>query len=135
ERPRHLAVFRIFAARAAAELQRLAAETTLAEREARLSSLVEGAMDGIIEFDESLAVHLRNPAASRVLDLSAGSAGGLRLDHLLTAGSLDRLRALMRDLECSPGRRPAVWIGSGLEAACPDGSRIPIESSLALVNE
>jgi len=44
--PRAEALFRIFAARATAELQRLRAETEVREREEKLSRLIDSAMDG-----------------------------------------------------------------------------------------
>ena len=59
-------VFRIFAARAAAELRRLRAEAEVLEREQRLSGLIDGVMDVIFQVDDRLRVVLANPAAERV---------------------------------------------------------------------
>ena len=61
--PRVEAIFRIFASRAAAELQRLQAESATREREQKLRRLVDSAMDAIIELDERLRVTRINPAA------------------------------------------------------------------------
>jgi GAF domain-containing protein len=47
--PRTQALFQIFAARAAAELRRLRAETEMREREQKLGRLVGSAMDAIVE--------------------------------------------------------------------------------------
>jgi GAF domain-containing protein len=61
--PRALAVFRIFADRAAAELRRLRAEAEVRERDDKLSRLVDSAMDAIVELDRDLRVSRANPAA------------------------------------------------------------------------
>ncbi|MBU2478754.1 MAG: GAF domain-containing protein, partial [Gammaproteobacteria bacterium] len=65
EEPHSLALFQIFAARAAAELQRIRAERDVLEREEKLSRLVDGAMDAIIELDTDLCVTQLNPAAEK----------------------------------------------------------------------
>src|SRR4051812_45586150 len=75
--PRLLAVFRIFAARAAAECQRLAAEAKVHEREQKLSRLIDGAMDAILDLDDGrepggLRVTAANAAAERVFRTSTG---------------------------------------------------------------
>ena len=54
--PRALALFQIFAARAAAELRRLRAEKQVREREEKLGRLVNSAMDAIIELNRNLNV-------------------------------------------------------------------------------
>jgi PAS domain-containing protein len=66
EQPRLLTLFRIFAARAAAELRRLRAESRVRERQEKLKGLVDGAMDAIIELDHDLTVRGLNPAAEEV---------------------------------------------------------------------
>ncbi len=58
-------VFRIFAARASAELQRLRAEYDVREREEKLSRLVDSAMDAIIELNNMLEVIMMNIAAEK----------------------------------------------------------------------
>src|SRR4051794_25670536 len=52
EEPRGIAIFRIFASRAASELRRLERDRALREREAQLSRLIESAMDAIVNLDE-----------------------------------------------------------------------------------
>ena len=59
---RLVGIFNIFAARAAAELQRLRAESQVRERERKLSQLVDSAMDTIIELDNKMRVRMVNPA-------------------------------------------------------------------------
>src|SRR5262249_13962120 len=59
-------LFRIFAARATAELQRLQAENQIREREEKLSLLVNSAMDAIVELNEHLKIIRANPSAEKV---------------------------------------------------------------------
>ncbi len=66
EEPRVLAIFQIFAARAAAELRRLRAEAAVREREETVGLLLGSAMDAIIELDEELQITRVNPAAEKV---------------------------------------------------------------------
>lgn len=54
--PNDRALIRIFAARAAAELQRIRAEAEVREREEKLGRLVNSAMDEIIELDQNYNV-------------------------------------------------------------------------------
>lgn len=61
--PRGMAVLRIFAHRAAAELTRLRTEAELREREAELARLLDSAMDAILELDDGLRVARANPSA------------------------------------------------------------------------
>lgn len=66
ELPDFFALLNIFATRAAAELERLQYENTLAENEYRLSQLVSNAFDAILEIDDSLIIQQTNPAAQRL---------------------------------------------------------------------
>src|SRR5262245_57660920 len=50
--PRLESIFRIFAARAAAEHRRLRAEAEMREREEKLNRLISSAMDAILELDQ-----------------------------------------------------------------------------------
>ena len=56
--PKNLALFQLFAARAAAEYQRLHAEEKVRAREEKLGRLVDSALDVIIELDEQLVITL-----------------------------------------------------------------------------
>ena len=71
EEKRALTIFRIFAARAAGELQRLRTEAKVRQREEKLSGLVDSAMDAIIEIDRRLKIRLTNPAAEKVFKFKA----------------------------------------------------------------
>jgi transcriptional regulator with PAS, ATPase and Fis domain len=110
--PRALALFEIFASRAAAELRRLRAEKALREREEKLRRLITSAMDAIIELDADLRVTLFNP--------------GQDFGRFLTADSQRKLKSLLSELDARPAGQQFMWIPGGLET-----HRFPAEASLA----
>ena len=68
------AVFRIFAARAAAELNRIKADTAVRESEERFSRLFESAMDSIFELDDQFRIQRVNESAASNFSLSLPSS-------------------------------------------------------------
>ncbi|TFG74872.1 MAG: PAS domain S-box protein, partial [Thermodesulfobacteriales bacterium] len=70
EDPKLIGIFNIFAARAAAELQRLRAESQVREREQKLSQLVGSTMDSIIELNGKAEVKMVNPSGEELFGLS-----------------------------------------------------------------
>ena len=110
--PRTQALFQIFAARAAAELRRLRAETQVREREQKLGRLVGSAMDAIVELDRHLAVTQMNPAAERVFGCGAAAVIGQTFSHFLVPDAREKLARLIVDLDTRPDGS-AVVVGSG----------------------
>jgi PAS domain S-box-containing protein len=129
ENPKARALFQIFAERAAAELRRLRAEAAVREREEKLSRVVNGAMDAIIELDAQLAVTLLNPAAEKVLGCESRRAVGLDFRDFLTPESGERLAKLAADLRRE--NRPSAWIAGGLEASPVGGEKFSAEATLS----
>ncbi|MCG3148894.1 MAG: Anaerobic nitric oxide reductase transcription regulator NorR [Verrucomicrobiae bacterium] len=120
--PRALALFEIFASRAAAEFRRLRAEKAVREREEKLRRLITSAMDAIIELDAGLRVTLFNPAAEKVFAPAAGQDFG----QFLAPDSRRKLKALVRELDARPAGQQFMWIPGGLETR-----GFPAEASLA----
>ena len=131
DEPRVLAVFQIFAARAAAELRRLRAEAEVREREERLRCLVDSAMDAIIEFDRAGQVTRMNRAAERLLGCPAAEGIGAEFSRFLGAGSAEKLASLIRDLDACPEDKQHLWIPGGLTARRADGETCPAEATLS----
>ena len=123
------ALFQIFAERATAELQRMRAEAELRAREEKLSRVVNGAMDAIIELDAQLAVTLLNPAAEKVLGCQSARAVGLDFRDFLTPEGGARLGALASELQGE--NRASAWIGGGLEVTQLGGERFAAEATLS----
>ena len=131
EEPKVFACFRIFAARATAELQRLRAEKQVREREEKLRRLVGSAMDAIVEFDEDLAVTLINPAAEQVFQCDAEAVTRHAIMQFLLPESQKRLMDLIQELDARIGTQRSLWIPGGLKACRADGSEFPAEATLS----
>jgi len=126
-----LALFRIFAVRATAELQRLRFAQQLHEREAKLTRLVNGAMDAIIELRSDLSVALVNPAAEKTFTCQRKDLLKRNFAHFLSEPSCRKLRHLMETLASLPEGNPSLWIPGGLEALCPSGRQFAAEATLS----
>jgi PAS domain S-box-containing protein len=131
EDARALALFRIFAARAAAELQRLRAEAEVREEREKLHRLVESAMDAIVEFDRAIHVTRVNPAAERIFGCRADQVLGRDGAQLLSGESRARLAALVAELEARPTGRQALWIPGGLTARRDGREEFAAEATLS----
>ncbi|MBX3025928.1 sigma 54-interacting transcriptional regulator [bacterium] len=129
--PRALAVFGIFAGRAAAELRRVRRDRELREREQRLSRLIDSARDAIIEVDTALAVVGMNPAAEQVFRCRAAALLGAPIDGLLAPPSRPTLQRLARELARQPSDQQSLWIPDALTAQRADGEPFPAEATLS----
>jgi len=125
------AVLRIFAARAAAELQRLRAESAVRDREARLSRIVHAAMDAIIELDAQNRIVLVNPAGEFVFGASAQELSGKSFDGLLEPAEATRLREITERLDSRPEGKQHVWIAGGLRARRVNGETFTAEATVS----
>jgi PAS domain S-box-containing protein len=131
DEPRVLALFRIFAARAAAELQRLRREAELRDREQKLARIVDGAMDAIIELDAQVRVTQVNPAAEQVFARPAPELIGRNFTELLDAPSHRKLARLIEELPNRPEGRQCQWIAGGLTVMPPRAKAFTAEATLA----
>jgi PAS domain S-box-containing protein len=129
--PRAEALFRIFAARATAEVRRLHAERELREREEKLARLVDTAMDGIVELDAGLRVTRINPAAERIFGCRAADAVGAPFARFLAPESGSRLAELAAALGRRDQGPPSLWIPGGLEALRGGREPFPAEATLS----
>ncbi len=125
------AIFRIFASRAAAELQRLQAESTTREREQKLRRLVDSAMDAIIELDEHLHVTRINPAAEKVFQCTPSQFIGKAFFSSLIKDDQEKLRRLRKELESKPDGQRSLWIPGGLRALQIEGTEFPAEATFS----
>lgn len=131
EEPHSLALFQIFAARAAAELQRIRAERDVVEREEKLSRLVDGAMDAIIELDTALCVTQLNPAAEKIFASSTAETQGVPFAQFMTEPEKLRLQELIHDIESQPDGPRCRWIPGGLQGLRADGEVFSAEATLS----
>jgi PAS domain S-box-containing protein len=112
--PRMLAVFRIFAARASAELSRLRAEQGVREREEKLARLLDSAMDAIIELDHELRVTQLNPAAQAMFGVGAIEMMGTAFTERMPGESAAELGRRIAELDGKAGGARSLWLSRGL---------------------
>jgi PAS domain S-box-containing protein len=131
---RNLTLFRIFAARATAEVLRLRAEAETRLREAKLSSLFAGALDAIVEVDAELRVQMLNPSAEEVLGLRGAEAAGTSFDPFLDPQDRQRLAHVIRQLNARPPGKRRAWIPDGLTLVAAQGRRIAAEATCSRID-
>jgi len=129
--PRGLALFRIFAARATAELQRLRAEAAVREREEKLGRLIDGAMDAIVEFDQNLEVTMMNAAAEKIFACTAPEVIGRAFSRFVSQASQEKLTELIAQLNRRPRGARCLWIPGGLEAKRSNSENFMGEATLS----
>ena len=128
--PRGVAIMRIFAARARAEIERLRAEAAVREDEERLAGILGSAMDAIVTFDASGTIELFNGAAEKVFRCRAREAIGLPLDKFLTG----RFRRAVDDSISATDSKQVgayIWAQGGLSANRADGEEFAVEATLS----
>ena len=131
EEPKVQALFKIFAARAAAELQRQSVEKQVREREEKLRRLFDTAMDAIIELDRNFKVTRMNPAAEQAFGCTARQAVDSEFSRFVSERSYQKLLRLIDEWgPCAPERRSA-WVPGGLRALPPGGKEFPAEATLS----
>lgn len=131
EEPRVHAIFQIFAARAAAELQRLRAEAEVREREEKVGRLLGSAMDAIIELDDQLQITRINPAAEKTFSCQADTMIGQSFSKFVSREDITRLETLIVELDRRPEGQQSRWISGGLTANRTGGETFPAEASLS----
>lgn len=124
-------LFRIFAARAAAEFQRIRAESDLRQREEKLGLLVDSAMDAIIELDNDLKVTRLNPAAEKVLGCRINEIVGNHFNRFLTKDGYEKTLKLIDQLDARPQGEQFLWIPGGLQVLRASGEGFSAEATLS----
>lgn len=122
-------VFRIFADRAAAELNRVRAESGIRESELRFSGVFESAMDAIFEMDDRFRIQRANSSAASVFGFTAAELVNRELMALLTPSSAQKLGDIARKLDSQS--RQFAWVPGGLNAVRSDASTFAAEASVS----
>lgn len=131
EEPKVQALFKIFAARAAAELQRQSVEKQVREREEKLRRLFDSAMDAIIELDHSLKVTRMNPAAEQAFECAGRQAVGSDFSRFISGKSYQKLLRLIDEFGPCPPERRSAWVPGGLRALPSGGKEFLAEATLS----
>jgi PAS domain S-box-containing protein len=125
------ALVRIFAARAAAELQRMRAESQVQQEETKLGRLMDGAVEAVIELDERLFVTRMNRAAEEMFGCPSKSAAGRDLGWLLSKESHERVAELAATLDANPPDQPGPAVAGPLRAVRADRTEFPADGLLS----
>lgn len=128
---RNLALFRIFGARASAEILRLKAEVELRNREEKLRGVFEGAMDAIVELDNNFRITMMNAAARKLFDISDETVMGIDFKRYLPKNEFDRLTGIIRRLSQQSKARRSIWVPGGLTVLAGQDNTIPTEATLS----
>jgi transcriptional regulator with PAS, ATPase and Fis domain len=99
ELPEAFAIFKIFAARAGAELRRMRYEKMLIDNEAKLSRLVNGTQDALLEINEQLMITQANKAAVRIFTPNENKLIGQPLKLFFDSESFKKLCHLFSQQE------------------------------------
>ena len=128
---RGLALMRIFAARARAELERKQAEQALRKSEERLSSILASAMDAIITLDAEQHITLFNPAAEKIFRCMAAQAIGQPFEPFLSKRFGNLLKGYCLAVQPATVTSQQLWAPEGLTARRHDGEEFPVEATLS----
>jgi len=121
--------FRIFAARAGAEFNRIKAEAKIRESEQRFSGLFESAMDAIFELDGDFSIQRANGSAAALFAEPGQSLTNLKMRELLSSASAQKLSAVVQDLDSK--FQPYAWVPGGLDAVRANGTSFAAEASVS----
>jgi PAS domain S-box-containing protein len=130
---RNLALFRIFAARATAEMLRLRAEDVIRAREEKLKGLFNGAMDAIVELNLDFKIMMMNPAGERIFGCKDDKCLGKSFRQFLRSKENDRLHQIVHKLKIRPGGERSVWISEGLIVLNTDKKKIQTEATISQI--
>jgi PAS domain S-box-containing protein len=130
--PRNVAIFKIFADRAASELSRLRAEKQLREREEQLARLLDSVMDAIIEIDADLTITQYNTAAVKLFENNVnGNIHTQSFERYLHPNSAVKLINLLQGLQKRPHNERFLWVPGGFKAVNKDGQEFQCEATLS----
>ena len=127
-RESEFAIFSIFGARAAAELERMYATKSLRDSEQRLSNILASAPDAIITVDSEHHITLFNQAAEQVFRCSSAWAMGQPFDRFLSP-SFRQLVAPLFDSRDTGDQK--IWAPEGITAVRTDGEEFPVEATIS----
>lgn len=127
--PRIEALFRVFAARASAEIQRLRVEALLREREQELSTLLDSTGEAILAVDSKGYVRNANKASARLFSRKPEDLNALSFSTLLSEAGAKAWVTQLGSVEDAPFPR-RFWIEE-LELLAVSGKTVSAEASVS----
>ena len=130
-----LAIVKIFAGRAKAELERKLAEETQARSERRLAHILATAMDAIIVIDNNYQIFIFNQSAENVFRCSATDVNMDSFEQFLTP----KFRQLFEQYVVSCQKKQElvcyIWAPENITARRANGEEFSIEATISLAVE
>lgn len=131
EIPEAFSIFKIFAVRAEAELRRIKKENQLRESEIKLNRLVNGTMDGVIEFTEDLIITQVNQAVGKSYEKKTDYFFGKKLNEFLEAESLEKVIIQVNHLLNQPDQFSSTFIQGHISCIKGPNTAFLAESTLS----
>jgi PAS domain S-box-containing protein len=128
---RLVAVFEVFAARAAAEHRRLSIEHDVRAREEQLTALIQSALDAILVLDKLLLVVRVNQSAQRLFGCEAEDLIGENINEFLVPESAAQVSNFVRELASRPAGKQQLWVTHNFVARRWDHTVFPAEGTLS----
>jgi PAS domain S-box-containing protein len=131
ELPEAFAIFKIFAARAAAELRRMHYEKRLLENEAKLSRLLNGTNDSLIEINEELIITQANKAAKINLSSKDKDLSGRQLKEIFDATSFQQVLQSFARMNTQTNSFDSIFLKNNINCKALNGEVYPAEVSIS----
>ncbi len=131
EIPEIFLIFKIFAARAQAEMRRLQYENLLQQSEAKLNRLLNGTMDAIIELNPDLCITQANDAAFNVFEVEKDDFIRKSIKKFLDDESYKRVDDTVPFLTKGNEQPAAVWLHGHLNCRRASGKTFPADATMS----
>jgi PAS domain S-box-containing protein len=130
EIPEVFAIFKIFAARAAAEMRRLRFEKKLIDNEAKLKRLLNGTREALIEIDEDFVITQANEAALNTFRVKSENFSGRSVRELFDTESFQKISHYISHLG-QENNQHSVMIPGHIKCLTIDSKVFPAESTIS----
>jgi transcriptional regulator with GAF, ATPase, and Fis domain len=131
EIPEAMAIFRIFAARATAEMRRLRATILLEDSERKLKRVFNGVQEAIIEFDDNYIVVQINASGLNLLNADLFQIMEKDVRIFFDDEGIDKLTISVKSLGIKENTNTSLVLQGHLNFTPPGGIKIPTEASLS----
>ncbi|WP_372948111.1 sigma-54 interaction domain-containing protein [Mariniphaga sp.] len=131
ELPEAFAIFKIFAARAAAEMRRMRYEKMLIENEAKLNRLVNGMQEVLIEINDELIITQANKAAEINFAVKKPGFTGRHINEFFDEEGFPKILHSITRMEKQPDFFSSAFIQGQVNCLTNDGKTFPAEVTIS----
>lgn len=131
ELPEAFTIFKIFAARAAAEMRRIRYEKMLIENEAKINRLVNGMQEALIEINDELIITQANKAAEINFAVKDQGFTGRHINKFLDDEGFQKILHSIIRMDKQPDFFSSTFIQGKINCITNDGKFFPAEVSVS----